>query len=249
MTNNGVTEHYEALLADVYAWSTSGVGDPFANADAWLTTTGLDGASTVLDLGAGFGAHSVAFARRGKSVTAVDTSAVLLAQLSAHAAREGLEIRTHQAELVAFLRQSKETKWDTVLCLGDTLTHLPDRAAVSSLLVAGATALTKGGRLVLSYRDSTGFAATGTARFLMVRRDASRAMHCFLEVIDQDHLRVTDMVTEITGEGPVTRFSDYTKLRLSQAWVKQAAADAGLTVTLEHEQRGMLTLVFEARQR
>lgn len=52
---------------------------------------------------------------------------------------------------------------DAIVCMGDTLTHLPARDDVSRLLSEAYGALRPGGRLVLAFRDLTE-ELTGTDR-------------------------------------------------------------------------------------
>jgi SAM-dependent methyltransferase len=92
-------QHYDNLLGEHYAWSVAGAGDPFERAAAWLTRHDLFRFACYLDLGAGFGAHTVPLARAGKAVTAVDFHAGLLADLRTAAP----SVETHQADLVAFV--------------------------------------------------------------------------------------------------------------------------------------------------
>ena len=241
--------HYATLLAPVYAWSVSQAGDPVARAAAWLAQHELERYATYLDLGAGFGAHALALLRAGKRVTAVDFDPLLVSALRQSAAEHASRLTLAQAEMLEFLRGAGAARWDAILCLGDTLTHLTTIEAVAELLELGARHLSPGGRLALAYRDSTRFAADGVERFREVARDARRTMHCLLEPIDDEHLRVTDLVTEVEPDGPRTRLSDYVKLRLSPTRIAQFAAASGLVLTRQAEEAGMTTLVFHAAER
>ena len=78
--------------------------------------------STALDLGAGLGLHSVALAKRGFQVTAIDSCGMLLEDLRSHAT--GLPIKIVDADILAFPAHVSGP-CDVILCLGDTLTHLP----------------------------------------------------------------------------------------------------------------------------
>ena len=232
-------QHYDQLLGDHYAWSVAGAGDPFDRAAAWLARHHLDGFGRYLDLGAGFGAHAVPLARAGKAVTAVDFHAGLLAELRAAAP----SVATHQADLVAYIEAADAT-WDAVLCLGDTLPHLPDAAAVQRLLAGAARVLTPGGVLALAYRDCSGPPRTGIDRFIPVRHDERRAMVCCVEVVDADHVSVTDIVTTAEPGGLRTQIGAYLKLRLAPAGVAGWAAAAGLTLGREATEQGMLLQVL-----
>jgi SAM-dependent methyltransferase len=235
-------DHYERLLNDVYAWSVSVSGDPFERGRHWLSEYALIDASDYLDLGAGFGAHTVALLREGKNVTAVDFSAPLLEALAeAAGGHEGL--RSVNDDLVAFLEGS-DREWDVIVCAGDTITHLADESQVETFFASAARRLRPGGRLAVAYRDSTRFSAEGVARFVFVGADARRTMHCLLEPISATRLLVTDIVTDLEPEGPRTRISDYQKLRISSAQLGTWAERAGLGLARKGEDRGMSTRVF-----
>jgi SAM-dependent methyltransferase len=243
---NDVKHHYAELLGPVYTWYTSRAGDPVERAAAWLERHRLDGFATYLDLGAGSGAHVLALLRAGKRVTAVDFDAGLVAELRAGAAEHAGRLSLHQADLLAFVRDAANASFDVILCAGDTLTHLPTFEDVAALARESARCLAPGGRLALAYRDSTRFAAEGVGRFIEVARDARRTMHCLLEPVDAEHLRVTDMVTDVEADGPRTRLSDYLKLRIAPERIVSMAAAAGLKLVERTEERGMTTLCFKA---
>ena len=239
-----VQRHYETLLGPVYEWSVSGAGDPFKNAAAWLAALRLDRGASYLDLGAGFGAHVLPLARAGKSVTAVDLDESLLKQLRDRLDGEGLHASLHRREILEFLRTAPPTNWDVVLCLGDTLCHLPSILAVREFLSASARVLKPGGLLALSYRDSTRLAAEGTARFREVARDDKRVMHCLIEPLDAEHLRVTDILTEVGPQSLNTRISDYIKVRIAPEQLSALATQVGLVVESEDQDRGFVVQVL-----
>lgn len=240
---NSAAQHYEQLLGGVYAWSVASTGNPLERAARWLREQGLLDADRYLDLGAGFGAHALPLLAAGKQVTAVDFNRELLAQLAAAAVgAPGLTLA--RGDLLDYLEASGDDRWDVILCLGDTLTHLESTDRVQRLLASVVRRLNPEGRLALGYRDSSEFQADGVARFVPVGADRSRSMHCLLEPIDATYLRVTDIVTEVTAEGPRTRLSDYRKLRLARATLIDWACDAGLSLLSERVERGMTSLIF-----
>jgi len=236
-----VESHYAKLLGEVFAWSVSAHGDPFARASAWIEAHALGDADTYLDLGAGFGAHTLPLLRAGKRVTAVDMDPTLLGQLEARLEEHAGRASVHRGEMLEFLGGADERTWQVILCLGDTLTHLPDHASVRAFLRAAWEHLTLGGRLALSYRDSTELVAEGCARFVHVAADAQRTMHCLLEPIDEERLRVTDIVTEVGDEGPRTRLSDYTKVRIAPAMITAWGEEIGFQVGPPSMERGLVT--------
>lgn len=69
----------------------------------------------VLDLGCGLGNLSIAAARRGATVTAVDASPAAIERINAVAAREGLDIK---AELADVENYAIAGRYDTVIAIG-----------------------------------------------------------------------------------------------------------------------------------
>jgi hypothetical protein len=59
-----VAEHYESLLAPVYAWMVGGTEAAIALGQADLAPV-LCGGNFAIDLGAGFGMHTIPLARAG----------------------------------------------------------------------------------------------------------------------------------------------------------------------------------------
>jgi 2-polyprenyl-3-methyl-5-hydroxy-6-metoxy-1,4-benzoquinol methylase len=80
-----------------------------------------------VDLGAGLGLHALPLARRGFHVTAIDSCQVLLDELRSRSGT--LAVTAVNADLVDYRSVVKEEP-RVVLCMGDTLTHLPTLAAV-----------------------------------------------------------------------------------------------------------------------
>jgi hypothetical protein len=194
--------------------------------------------SCAVDLGAGFGMHSIPLARRDCSVLALDSSSYLLEQLKAHAAN--LAITAIEDDLLAFPRYL-DGPADVILCMGDTLTHLPDREAVSQLLTLTAASLRPGGQFIATFRDYAQ-AVAGNARFIPVKSDADRILICFLEYAG-DHVDVHDMLHERDGDSWQLRVSTYRKLRLDPQWISASLHDRGFSVRVEAGPAGMVRVI------
>ncbi|WP_228023405.1 class I SAM-dependent methyltransferase [Streptomyces acidicola] len=238
-------DHYDGFLSEHYTWMLG--GDLGALADAqraqlsdWGVVPVVPGpapaaGSLAVDLGCGPGHTSLALAESGFDlVLAVDLSQSLLDELSAHAA-DIPAVRPVRSDLRTALRDLvRPGSADAIVCLGDTLTHLPTRGDVAALLNDIAGALAPDGTAVLSYRDLT-VPLTGTDRFLPVRSAEDRIMTCFLEYPDDydDYTVVVhDLIhTRSAPEGAWTLHArSYRKLRLAHAWVLEQCRTAGLRV-------------------
>jgi hypothetical protein len=131
-----------------------------------------------------------------------------------------------------------------ILCMGDTITHLPELAAVESLVERASVELPPGGKLIVSFRDYT-VPLVGDQRFIPVRSDEARILTCFLEY-EAETVLVHDILHERTTDGWQTRVSHYRKLRLSPEHLITALQSCGFSVRREARLRGMVRLVAES---
>lgn len=235
-----VFEHYERHLAPVYSWMAGGIESAVSDGRQELTALGLSSNSgkCAVDLGAGFGMHAIPLAQSGWKVLAIDSSAHLLSELGAQT--EGMPVTAVQDDLLSFTRHLSDTP-ELFLCMGDTLTHLADLAAVEGLIHAVAEHLVPGGRFIASFRDYT-VTLDGEARFIPVKSDACRILTCFLEYAP-DAVRVHDILHEREDGAWLMRVSAYQKLRLDPLWLKARLEKHGFAARTEAGLSGMVRLV------
>src|SRR5262245_57065740 len=91
-----VKEHYDSHLAPIYTWTRGGAEAPraqFADLLHSLSLSPSHTGATALDLGAGSGFQSIPLAAAGYTVTAVDLSELLVADLASEASAASLPIR------------------------------------------------------------------------------------------------------------------------------------------------------------
>jgi SAM-dependent methyltransferase len=241
-----VSQHYDQHLGPIYEWMCGEPAAALAAAAAELRELGVpqwdpdNGAERGLavDLGAGFGAHAVALTALGYEVVAVERCRPLLERLAERAASQ--PIRIVDADLCAFAAHLRRPA-DLVLCMGDTLTHLPDAEALSRLLHDVAHSLARGGRFITTFRDYS-VPLEGPARFIAVRSTAEQLLTCFLEYGPQ-HVQVHDIVQrQADGRWQMT-VSSYPKLRLDKQRVAAQLASLGLAVHSEVSPRGMIRMI------
>ncbi|MFI6980953.1 class I SAM-dependent methyltransferase [Embleya sp. NPDC050154] len=228
------TVHYDRLLAEQYTWM---LGDDIealaAGQAALLRDLGVlpgPAPGVAVDLGCGPGQQTLALARAGfASVVAVDSSKLLLAELAGHT-RDIAGIDPVHADIRGVLPQvARPGTVDLVVCMGDTLPHLPSRADVTALLADTARALAPGGRFVVTYRDQSR-PLHGTDRFIPVRGDRDRVFTCFLEYVDEDTVMVHDLLHTRSGDTWSLRAGSYPKLRIASDWLNEQCRRAGLEI-------------------
>lgn len=235
-----VRKHYDEHLGPIYAWMTG----PFETASLPSTRLfeelGLEPGSSgvAVDLGCGHGLQSVALAERGYRVVAIDTCPVLLRQLEGYAA--SLPVQTVQADITN-CEEHIPAQIDLVVCMGDTLPHLPSPGDVADLIRRFAAALVPGGTFVVTFRDYVSSPLEGRQRFIPVRSDEDRMLTCFLEY-QEGSVRVYDLIHERSESGWDLTVSSYEKLRLEPGWVAARMRESGLRIVVDRTDRGMVTL-------
>jgi hypothetical protein len=236
---SSVIEHYANHLAPIYVWMAGGSEAAIARGRAEVETVcPLPApAQWAIDLGAGFGMHAVPLAEIGYSVLAIDSSSTLLDVIKNHVTPT--PIVTIQDDLLSF-KNHLNGRAALIICMGDTLTHLPDRQSIERLFGDVAESLIQGGTFIVSFRDYS-TPLVGQKRFIPVRSDSDRILTCFLE-FENEAVTVYDILYERDGAQWRQRVSAYRKLRLSPDWVTLALEANGLQVTREQGVAGMVRL-------
>ncbi len=223
-------DHYETLLAEVYDWMQGGWDHKVEQSRTLFETLSIKPSSpgaVAIDLGAGTGYQAIPLAELGFVVTAVDASATMLDQLRDRAGQSGLsgEVTVVEADICRYATELDGAA-EVVVCMGDTLTHLPSAAAVGDLIADLHRGQAPGGRIVLGFRDGSQ-PLIGDGRFIPVRSDEDRVFTCFIEEIDESSVRVHDVVHQRSDGGFVQHVSSYIKIRLSTGGVAEQLLKAG----------------------
>jgi trans-aconitate methyltransferase len=182
-----VDEHYKQLLAGHYTWMFGASFDERVEEQRSVLSRLLEPLKEMeglaVDLGCGPGFQTIALAELGFSpVIAIDTSAELLEELQSHV--HGLGVQIRKADLRDLPAQVPARQATVMVCMGDTLTHLPAQSDVSSLFLGVFDGLRAGGMFIITYRDLT-TELHETDRFIPVRSDENKIMTCFLEFESQ----------------------------------------------------------------
>jgi glycine/sarcosine/dimethylglycine N-methyltransferase len=107
---------------------------------------------TVLDVACGTGFHSVRLTEAGFDVTSLDGSAAMLAKAFENAKRRNLILKSVQSDW-RWLNRDIQGKYDAVICLGNSFTHLFEEADRRRVLAEFYAALKHDGVLILDQRN------------------------------------------------------------------------------------------------
>lgn len=234
--------HYENHLAHFYSWM---FGDFAAKAEenrAFFVkheitpmTTGI-----AIDLGAGSGFQSIPLAQRGFEVTAIDFSQVLMEELQKHAEERQVKVHTVIDDLLNFPQYLKGTP-ELIVCMGDTLTHLPAWEVVQNLIAKAYQHLEEGGHCIFSYRDLSN-ELQGTDRFIPVKSDDDMILTCYLEYA-QDYVKVYDILHEKQAGQWQQKISFYQKIKIPLERLTEELQKAGFRLKTTETHRGMHYLI------
>jgi SAM-dependent methyltransferase len=235
-----IREHYESLLADHYSWLFGGFEMKAAENEIFFAAYEITphGNRRAIDLGSGSGFQSIALARMGFEVIAIDLSPKLLAELNRR--RDGLSITTVEDDLLNFT-DHLQGKAELCVCMGDTLTHLDSRETVEKLCRQVFAALEANGRFVLTFRDLTP-ALDGLDRFIPVKSDEDKIFTCFLEY-ESEHVKVHDLVYEKAESGWNLKKSFYRKCRIALASIKEIMTVIGFRLDVSTLDKGVITII------
>lgn len=108
--------------------------------------------STVLDVACGTGFHSVRLTEAGFDVTSADGSASMLSQAFENGLSRSLILKTVQADW-RWLNRHIQGKYDAIICLGNSFTHLHEESDRRRALAEFYAALKHNGVLILDQRN------------------------------------------------------------------------------------------------
>ena len=238
-----VREHYDEFLGPVYSWIL-GDFDTARQRNALLFDQ-LDLCPTAgalaVDLGSGPGCQSLPLADLGYEVLAIDFCADLVEELTAHAGDRA--IHAVRDDLSDFRRHLSRPA-DLIVCMGDTLVHLPDERTVFNVLDAVCDALSPGGRFIYAIRDYFSKVPEGPDRFIPIRASDTQIFTCFLDY-RESVVHVHDVLHRRDADGWHMQVSDYLKLRLDRNAVDDRLRAGGLCPTASLQADGMIVAIAE----
>jgi SAM-dependent methyltransferase len=105
--------------------------------------------SSVLDCACGTGRHAIRFAESGLDVTGIDIDPAMIGRARANAAAAGVGVRFETAAFSEVAGVLTGRTFDAVICVGNSLSQLPDLGAVEDAVRNFAVVCRPGGVAVL----------------------------------------------------------------------------------------------------
>lgn len=120
--------------------------------DFFIELLRKNGVKRVLDVAAGTGFHSIRLLEAGFEVVSVDGSPYMLSKAFENGRKRGHVLRTHQADW-RWLNRDVYGRFDAVICLGNSFTHLFKERDRRKTLAEFYAALVHDGMLILDQRN------------------------------------------------------------------------------------------------
>ncbi|MDD5143794.1 MAG: class I SAM-dependent methyltransferase [Methanoregula sp.] len=172
----------------------------------------------------------------GFRVTAVDFCRPLLRELVHRAPG----IATVEGDILDFPLWAGRDP-ELIVCMGDTLAHLPGAGSVRDLLRQCYTELVPGGRLILALRDYSR-EEEGSVIVIPVQRDADRIFLCRLEY-DEESVGVTDILYSRVSGSWERSAGEYRKLRITPAFLERELTRTGFRIEDTTVGEGHITII------
>ncbi|WP_292416915.1 bifunctional 2-polyprenyl-6-hydroxyphenol methylase/3-demethylubiquinol 3-O-methyltransferase UbiG [Methanoregula sp.] len=233
-----VREHYDRFLAGEYAWMAGGFEINLDRNRRFFHEMGIvpRSSNTALDLGAGCGFAAIPLAEAGFRVTAVDFCRPLLDELVRYAP----DIVTVEGDILDFPLWAGRNP-ELIICMGDTLTHLPNAGSVQDLLRQCYAELVPGGRFILALRDYSR-EVEGSVVVIPVQREQDRIFLCRLEY-QADHVGVKDVLYSRESGSWERSYGEYRKLRIAPAFLERELEREGFRIEKNTVGEGHITMI------
>lgn len=239
-----VKEHYDKHLANFYSWMVGDFDQLRANFQDFLEDNKVYPSETkvAIDLGAGHGIQSIALKKLGFDVTAIDFNDQLLDELKSYP--DGQSIKTVETD-IRNIKEYSGLKPELIVCCGDTITHLENKADIEKLIEDCANILSKNGKLIFSYRDYS-TELNDQQRFIPVKSDKDRILTCILDY-EPEKVKVTDLLHEKTKNGWNQKVSSYRKVRITPKEIVEMIENHGMKMTFNESINRMQTTIAEKK--
>ncbi len=235
-----VKEHYDRVLSDVYSWMFGGFGSGIETNIGFFTKHKIRPVRSrvAIDLGAGCGFQSIALAKAGFSVMAVDINDTLLNELKRNSG--SLTVTIVRDDLLNFDKYAKD-KAELIVCMTDTLLHLETKDKALSLFKKVISSLEPDGKFIITFRDLSS-ELSELDRFIPVKSDENIIFTCFLEY-KPETVKVHDIIYKKKNQKWDLSKSFYRKLRLSKDWGVSQLSGVGFNRVESTVDNGFVTVI------
>jgi len=243
-STNQVKEHYQNLLSKYYSWLFGDFDTIIQKNYNFFLSQQIIPVTTMVavDLGSGSGFQSIPLAKLGFSVKSIDFDLFLQNELRSKIGSEILNIEILNDNILDF-KVWAELNPELIVCMGDTLTHLPDIESVNDLIIQSYNELINNGKLIVNYRDLTN-ELNDKDRFILVKADKNRIFNCFLEYFP-DFVTVYDIINEWDGTRWTQKISHYEKIKIPADLLKSILLSTGFEIIQLNEEKGFITFICE----
>jgi len=232
-------DHYDSHLGHFYSWM---IGDLLTKSEEFLSFLkdhhiGAQPGDVAVDLGAGNGIQTIALAKCGFEVVAIDFNEQLLNELRFNTQKYPVSVIADDLRNVG--RHARDAS--LICCCGDTITHLDGESEVVKLVLDIFDSLRPGGKVIFSFRDYS-VPLEGIRRFIPVKSDETRILTCVLEY-EKGFVTVTDLLQERVGLEWHQQVSSYKKVRLDRVIFIDMLLKAGFKIQSDEVLGRMITVV------
>ncbi len=160
---------------------------------------GTPAGKDILDVGCGTGELAYALAEEGAHVTGIDLNDALLNEARNHRAHEKILYR--KANMLHTARLFGRSKFDGVICLGNTLVHLMNPMQMRDFFSGVLTVLRPGGLFFLQLLNFDHIFKTGITTLPLIETESLRFDRNYSFVPDTREIRFhTKLTVKATGE-------------------------------------------------
>ncbi|HPG29990.1 MAG TPA: class I SAM-dependent methyltransferase [bacterium] len=233
-------KHYDEHLAEYYTWMSGGFENKNQEAYNFFKENSIIPFSnkSAYDFGAGCGFQTLALAKLGFNVTAVDFSIKLIEELKTKVSNYNIKIL--KGDILNAVSNIIEP-CELIICMGDTIAHFSDKESLKKFIFQCYAKQIEGGKIVLTLRDQIN-ELKNEERFIPVKSDDNTIFTCFLEYFD-DYIKVYDIINIRKNNQWIQKISSYIKIRLTAEQVISYLENAGYKITKKKIERGLVTLI------
>ncbi len=174
---------------------------------------GLEG-KNILDLGCGTGELACRLARNGAIVKAVDLNESFISQAKEGTSHETVEYRF--ADMMETNRLFAPGSFDSVICFGNTLVHLPDLAQIGRLVEKVSKVLKPGGMFLIQILNYDYILDARPDKLPMIENERIKFVRSYFYPEGSVYIRFRTVLMMKNGQNPVENETSLLPLKSSE---------------------------------